>query len=295
MNKTDKMALLMREMLKTYRDKNADYGDSFAKSYEEFGLTAPVVRMSDKMERLKSLSKAEARVKDESKRDTLIDLANYAMMTVVEIEEEERNKKNRPNWMTLCLGEEVKVKECEDPMTGRLETRGQDLDKAKQESIDSIMKETYRINGLTNYIGDKGPLGEPAIALDKNGQPITLREVAPGLKTGLYRGYQIYVRHVKDFPTLRFPIGYYCGYVAIPFRHPFYKKDYQDLDWIDVHGGLTFSGYLDFSDSYLLGFDCGHGGDDIKVQNEDYTLAECKKLVDQLIKVYGKEIDKRDI
>lgn len=124
MDKADRMALLMREMLKTYRDKNADYGDSFAKSYEEFGMTAPIIRMSDKLERLKSLSKAEARVKDESKRDTLIDLANYAMMTVVEIEEEERNKKNRPNWMTLCLGEEVKVKECEDPMTGRLETRG---------------------------------------------------------------------------------------------------------------------------------------------------------------------------
>ena len=86
MDKTDKMALLMREMLKTYRDKNADYGDSFAKSYEEFGLTAPVVRMSDKMERLKSLSKAEARVKDESIRDTLIDLANYAIMTVIELD-----------------------------------------------------------------------------------------------------------------------------------------------------------------------------------------------------------------
>lgn len=88
MNKTDKMALLMREMLKTYRDKNADYGDSFAKSYEEFGLTAPIIRISDKLERLKSLSKAEAKVKDESIRDTLIDLANYAIMTVVELEEE---------------------------------------------------------------------------------------------------------------------------------------------------------------------------------------------------------------
>ncbi len=283
MNKTDRMAVIMREMLKTYRDKNADYGDSFAKSYEEFGMTAPVVRMSDKMERLKSLSKAEASVKDESIRDTLIDLANYAMMTVVEIEEEERNKKNRPNWMTLCLGEEVKIKECEDPMTERLETRGQDVDKAKQKAINDIMQETYRINGLTNSIGDRGPVGEPGITLDKNGKPITLKEVAPGLKTGVYRGYQIYIRHVRDFPTPRFPSGYYCGYVALHFTHPFYGKDYQDLDGLEVHDSLTFSGYLDFSDYYLLGFDCGHGGDDIKVQNEDYTLAECKKLVDQLI------------
>ncbi len=86
MDKADRMALLMREMLKTYRDKNADYGDSFSKSYQEFGLIAPVVRMSDKMERLKSLSKVEARVKNESIRDTLIDLANYAMMTVIELD-----------------------------------------------------------------------------------------------------------------------------------------------------------------------------------------------------------------
>ena len=87
------MEVIMREMLKTYRDKNADYGDSFSKSYQEFGLTAPVVRMSDKMERLKSLSKAEARVKDESIRDTLVDLANYSIMTVLELDMEDEKAK----------------------------------------------------------------------------------------------------------------------------------------------------------------------------------------------------------
>lgn len=94
MDKADKMALLMREMLKTYRDKNSDYGDSFAKSYKEFGLTAPVIRMSDKMERIKALSKADAKVKDESIKDTLIDLANYAIMTVIELEENEGEDKS---------------------------------------------------------------------------------------------------------------------------------------------------------------------------------------------------------
>ncbi len=64
-------------MLETYKAKNKDYGDSFSKSYKEFGLTAPVVRISDKVERLKSLTKADAMVKDESIRDTFIDCANY--------------------------------------------------------------------------------------------------------------------------------------------------------------------------------------------------------------------------
>lgn len=86
MNKTDRMELLIREMLKTYWDKNADYGDSFSKLYQEFGLTAPIIRMSDNLERLKTLSKAGARVKDESIRDTLIDLGNHAFMTALELE-----------------------------------------------------------------------------------------------------------------------------------------------------------------------------------------------------------------
>lgn len=51
------------------------------------GIIAPVVRMSDKMERIKQLSKGEdIKVKDESLRDTAIDLANYALMLVIEMD-----------------------------------------------------------------------------------------------------------------------------------------------------------------------------------------------------------------
>lgn len=261
MNKTDRMELLMREMLKTYRDKNADYGDSFAKSYQEFGLTAPVVRMSDKMERLKSLSKAEARVKDESIRDTLVDLANYSIMTVIELDIENE-----------------KVKDAEKTFEHVVNVRLSNTEKASGELSRKIRQAFDSID--RNGTEDKEK--ESNVIL-KNGQILGLQEIRPDLKTGLYRGYRIYVKHISDIYAPSSPNGCYCGYVAIPFRHPFYKKDYQDLDWIDVHGGLTFSGYLGFSNDYLLGFDCGHAGDDIKVQNEDYTLAECKKLVDQLI------------
>lgn len=37
MTKYDKMKNLTNEILKIYREKNADYGDSFSKSYKEFG------------------------------------------------------------------------------------------------------------------------------------------------------------------------------------------------------------------------------------------------------------------
>lgn len=77
---------ILDEMHDTYERKNHDYGNSFSKTFEEFGVVAAAVRMNDKMERIKSLLKSEAQVKGESLRDTLMDLANYAVMTVVEID-----------------------------------------------------------------------------------------------------------------------------------------------------------------------------------------------------------------
>jgi hypothetical protein len=65
--------------------KNHDYGDSFGKSFREFGIFAPVVRMSDKMERLKTIIDTVDMVKSETMLDTLFDLANYAIMTIHEV------------------------------------------------------------------------------------------------------------------------------------------------------------------------------------------------------------------
>lgn len=77
---------ILNKMYEIYERKNADYGNSFSKSYEEFGLVSPVIRLSDKVERLKTLCNKEAQVKDESIIDTLIDIAVYAVLTVLEIE-----------------------------------------------------------------------------------------------------------------------------------------------------------------------------------------------------------------
>ena len=71
------------DMTKTYAAKNHDYGNSFEESLDEFGLVASVVRLGDKMNRIKSLIKKEAQVKDESIKDTLLDLATYSIMTLM--------------------------------------------------------------------------------------------------------------------------------------------------------------------------------------------------------------------
>lgn len=70
-------------MAKTYAAKNHDYGNSFEQSCNKFGIIAAVVRMGDKMNRLESLAVKRAEVKDESIKDTLLGLANYAIMTVM--------------------------------------------------------------------------------------------------------------------------------------------------------------------------------------------------------------------
>lgn len=75
----------------------------------------------------------------------------------------------------------------------------------------------------------------------------------------------------------RGPMGAWCGYVALPRSHPFYKKQFEhcDNEPINVHGGLTFSNVCSDDKEHgichdvdgkeekvwWLGFDCGHLGD----------------------------------
>ena len=74
---------ITNSLTKIYQAKNQDYGNSFEQSLDKFGLVASVVRLGDKMNRIESLTKKEAQVKDESIKDTLLDMANYAIMTVM--------------------------------------------------------------------------------------------------------------------------------------------------------------------------------------------------------------------
>lgn len=75
------------ELNQLYAKKNKDYGDSFHISFVEEGMAMARIRLGDKLNRFKTLTKNnQQEVKDESIRDTLIDLANYAIMTVMEID-----------------------------------------------------------------------------------------------------------------------------------------------------------------------------------------------------------------
>jgi len=86
-NKVQKHKELCEELNSLYERKNHDYGDSFHQTFIEEGMAMARIRLGDKFSRFKTLSRGESqKVNDESIRDTLIDLANYAIMTVLEME-----------------------------------------------------------------------------------------------------------------------------------------------------------------------------------------------------------------
>jgi hypothetical protein len=93
-------------------------------------------------------------------------------------------------------------------------------------------------------------------------------------------------------------MGFANGYVRISKNHPWYNKSYipsfDKLDEeydnspsciINVHGGITYSGYIRRSDEYVFGFDTLHYNDTIETCSKEYVEKECQSMMDQLKKI----------
>ena len=89
----DRFNEITDKMFETFKAKNHDYGSSFSNLFKECGMTYAYGHMAEKLERVKSLMNDEAKVKGESMKDSLYDLANYAILTVMEIEKNEKEQK----------------------------------------------------------------------------------------------------------------------------------------------------------------------------------------------------------
>lgn len=83
MDKVELHKEIVTNMNEMYKSKNEDYGDSFDKSLDKFGLLSSLIRLTDKMNRFEQLIDNDSKVNDESIEDTLLDMANYAIMTVM--------------------------------------------------------------------------------------------------------------------------------------------------------------------------------------------------------------------
>ena len=73
-----------------YATKNKKYGDSFSITVQKYGIIAALTRLSDKWQRFETLILTkDPGTPDESIRDTLLDMANYCIMTVMELDQKE--------------------------------------------------------------------------------------------------------------------------------------------------------------------------------------------------------------
>lgn len=91
--------------------------------------------------------------------------------------------------------------------------------------------------------------------------------------------------------------GSWCGYVGVPYEHPWYGRHYSKVGDLDVHGGLTFSDrstdrvfHSEAANVWWLGFDCAHAFDLVPYLNLGpgvyrdlaYVRAEVVKLARQI-------------
>lgn len=82
---SDDFKAITDKMCSTYAAKNHDYGNSFHDLFKECGMVYAYGHLAEKLHRIKSLMKDENKVKGESMADSLHDLANYAVLTLMEL------------------------------------------------------------------------------------------------------------------------------------------------------------------------------------------------------------------
>ena len=104
MNDVQRFGRIQVELCDTFKSKNADYGNSFSQLYQEFGdngIITAAVQISHKYHRFMNLAKGTPTKVNESLRDTLLDLANYCILTVMELDKaKEREIKEREIGLT---------------------------------------------------------------------------------------------------------------------------------------------------------------------------------------------------
>lgn len=83
-DRVEQLQRVQDEACALFAQKNADYGDAFAR----YGPVGVLMRMGDKLGRLQSITRTGVTLVDsESLRDSLIDLHNYSAMAVMLLDE----------------------------------------------------------------------------------------------------------------------------------------------------------------------------------------------------------------
>ena len=85
---------LLDKLFMTYKSKNADYGSAFAEMFDELGIDYAYGKLREKMNRIKVLRNKPNMVENEVLEDALLDMAGYAILTLVELKKRKSNGKS---------------------------------------------------------------------------------------------------------------------------------------------------------------------------------------------------------
>lgn len=99
------------------------------------------------------------------------------------------------------------------------------------------------------------------------------------MKVGIFKGYSYVITRMDDILY-----SWYFGYVEVPKNHIYFEQHYDDINDIECHGGLTYSGYRFEDGIYYIGFDTAHV-DSGPANNLTFVENECMNIIEQLIKL----------
>ena len=135
-----KLCDLMHEI---YIKKNSDYGNSFSDLYDEYGSIISEIHIREKFNRFKQLRTNESQV-GESIEDTLMDMANYCLLTLLEI------KKLNSYIDEEVVEENIELEEVKDPT----EDATEEIVAKSMHKDEDIKSEFKRENHDTEYLFD---------------------------------------------------------------------------------------------------------------------------------------------
>ena len=90
----DRFKEITDKMSDTYKRKNHDYGNAFSEMYDELGINYGYGKIREKVNRIKTLKDDEAQVANESLEDSLLDCANYCILTLMEYQKRKEHGTN---------------------------------------------------------------------------------------------------------------------------------------------------------------------------------------------------------
>lgn len=135
-----KLCDLMHE---TYIKKNSDYGNSFSDLYDEYGSIISEIHIREKFNRFKQLRTNESQV-GESIEDTLMDMANYCLLTLLEM------KKLNSYVDEEVIEENIELEEVQDST----EDTTEEIVVKSMHKDEDIKSEFKRENHDTEYLFD---------------------------------------------------------------------------------------------------------------------------------------------